>query len=304
MGSAAIDNLAAGAAQDVTAKADIPAGAWNINDQGEGTAELTVKVTQDDGTVLDTGTVTAKRVYDAQAISILSGVSGGDGESFSMEVGDVTDLQPGLSGSAAGDAQVVWTASSDPDNLTITGDGNIMAQKNGTYTLTGRILPASDLVADANWDALVPENLIKTVSATVTVGSPTDSTDTSSGTTKPMDTPTPSVTSSPTPSPSESTNSTGGNTSSLQRTRHRRLPETQIRQAGTQRRSLRRIRRLRIPEIQHLSNRRIRLRWPREQLPGEREYNIRESVKYYRKRTHHEYRKRHVLYTQQSADRR
>ena len=214
VGSAAIDNLAAGAAQDVTAKADIPAGAWNINDQGEGTAELTVKVTQDDGTVLDTGTVTAKRIYDAQAISILSGVSGGDGESFSMEVGDVTDLQPGLSGSAAGDAQVVWTASSDPDNLTITGDGNIMAQKNGTYTLTGRILPASDLVADANWDALVPENLIKTVSATVTVGSPTDSTDTSSGTTKPMDTPTPSVTSSPTPSPSESTNSTGGNTSS------------------------------------------------------------------------------------------
>ena len=169
-GSTNVMNLAAGSVQNVTAGIRIPASAWNIDEQGTGTAKLTVTVTQTDGTVLSTGSVTATRFFNAEARKILGGISSWNSTLFSMQEGDIKDLQPGLAGTTAGDARVVWMTSSDPGSLTITGDGEIMAQKNGNYVLTGYILPKTTLVGETDWVSLVPENELKAVSAVVVVG--------------------------------------------------------------------------------------------------------------------------------------
>ena len=146
-------------------------------DSGSDIAHADMMLIVSDGeSELYTGTASAQRIFASAAVEALRNLDIGS-LSGQASAGEPVEIIP--SAAAADSLRILWTASSDPDIVTVNSDGTAEAIADGTATLTGRIVPADARVVIGQDGIsyildpaeLIPDELQKTVTASVTVGS-------------------------------------------------------------------------------------------------------------------------------------
>ncbi len=192
-GSATIAALGANEEQDIKIELNIPDSAYTLNNDGVGSADVSIEVSKD-GETAASYNATVQKPFSAEAIEALSKVTEvkfeNDGQ-YSMKVTEKQDIQPTIEGDDENALMVMWLESSDSDVAYINYDNLIAAGKKGTATLTGIVVPGeekiefvSGLAQKTDWKDLIPSDKLITVTATVNVTDTTGSSGTSGSSTR------------------------------------------------------------------------------------------------------------------------
>ena len=176
VGTAVIEVLEPGEEQEVEIVLDIPDSAYEIDENGYGVVQVNVEAVANGETVFQENGPAIKE-YDGNAITLLTGATVEDNKAFTLAVGGSDDLQPAISGEHSDELHVEWQTTSDAYIASIDHSNGIYAGDPGTATLTGILVPSGKSYQfDANgngteidWTAVIPEGMLKTVTATVTV---------------------------------------------------------------------------------------------------------------------------------------
>lgn len=177
IGSTTVSALKPGDHADIAIVLDVSDDIYTVNEQGVGIAEITITAVSGDEE-LYSYTESLTKQYDANAIALLSQVTGVDNPSaFVMNVGDMEQLNPVIQGVEEGTMLVDWISSSDANVVSIDYSNGIIAEGEGEATLTGIVVPAEDtMVFDAlgnatrqDWADRIPESRQIQVTANVVV---------------------------------------------------------------------------------------------------------------------------------------
>lgn len=107
---------------------------------------------------------------------------------YEIDVNESVNVQPTISGVSEGSLEIAWQTSSDNEVAFIDGSNAIYGAKDGKATITGYLVPVTNNVyfdsygneIKTDWTKLIPEDMLRTVTAEVVVGNG-GSTGTSSG---------------------------------------------------------------------------------------------------------------------------
>ena len=214
-----IESIAENSTETIDEMVEIPDEAYVI-EEGEGTADI-IAVVEAGGEEITTLKTTANKSFDAQAIEIMSkitGVSIKGSDKITVQCLDGINIETkitGDAGDASADAKVIWM-SSDTDVVYVRSDGTLCGIGKGTATLTGYVVPNVQNIVfaydgTATTDNLldsIPSNMYKTVTAEVTVTdepvptpTPTRKPSSGGGSSSSKKTPAPSATAAPSATP-------------------------------------------------------------------------------------------------------
>lgn len=173
-----VDSLAANEERNIEAVLDIPDSAYTINNDGAGSAAVTVTVSANNEKITDYSE-TVKKLFSIEAINALSNVTEvkfADDGKFSMKVNEKKDIQPEITAGEGDSLMVMWLESSDTNVAHVNYDNMIVADGAGTATFTGIVVPseekiefASDRAQNTDWRQLIPSNKLITAEMTVSV---------------------------------------------------------------------------------------------------------------------------------------
>lgn len=178
VGKIDIEALAANETQNVEIELSIPDSAYVLNEDGLGSAEVSVNAVSNGETVSGyTGSI--QKTFSAEAIEALSKVTEikfSNNGTYSMKLNEKKDIQPTITGADENSLMVMWLESSDSDIAHINYDNMIVADSKGTATLTGIVVPSeekiefiSGAVQNTDWKELIPADKLVTVTAAVNV---------------------------------------------------------------------------------------------------------------------------------------
>lgn len=178
VGTCEITEIGAGISDKATITLDLDDSAYNITD-GKGIAEVKL-VAEENGEVIFEDVLTAEKEFSAEAIELLSALTTvtfeNDG-AYTIELGDQMIIQPTFAGVDKNSLKVDWQTSSNGNVAYIDYSNAIITEKTGTTTITGIVVPNNETVlfnsngiSETNdWRSIIPSDMVKTVSATVTV---------------------------------------------------------------------------------------------------------------------------------------
>lgn len=147
---------------------------YTLDEQtGVAALDVTISVTAGEKELYSSD-ATLTRQYDADAIAALKTCQSVSGLEFAMTLNGYENLQPTITGN---NLRVEWQRSSAPETVWIDSGNCVCAESAGTATLTGLIVPnwtVQEILSDGSyrqrsWSELVPESMLQTVTATVTV---------------------------------------------------------------------------------------------------------------------------------------
>ena len=171
-----IDTVEIGTSDEVSILIDAADDVFTITD-GVGKADIKLVVSENDEAVFEE-TVTVEKEFSAQAIELLSSLTDVEfKKSYSLKEGETEVIQPEFKGVDKNTLMVDWRTSSDASVAYIDYSNAIVAQDYGTTTLTGIVVPMSETFTfDASgnpqkvdWQDVIPEDMLMTVTATVKV---------------------------------------------------------------------------------------------------------------------------------------
>lgn len=179
VGAGKVESLEAGESAEIDITLDIPDTLYDIDEDGKGTAEITIEIVSD-GETINSFEETAVRYFDADAIALLEQVTDVVFENsgiYTLEAGDEVQIQPTIEGVGDGQLKVEWLSSSDGSVVSIDYSNTILASSAGTAVLTGILVPYEDMIAfdcygnseTTDWRDLIPSENLITVTATVSV---------------------------------------------------------------------------------------------------------------------------------------
>ncbi|MDD6188743.1 MAG: S-layer homology domain-containing protein [Clostridiales bacterium] len=190
IGSCTIEAIDPGMTAVVDVTLNVADSAYTITD-GLGSASVEVVAENNEDTVFEyTGKV--EKQFSAEAIELLSALTAVTFENngaYTIELGDETLIQPEFEGVAKGALRVDWMTSSNGAVAYIDYSNAIISEKTGTTTITGIIVPNTETVTFSNygvaekmdWESVIPSDLIKTVTAKITVTEKTEENNSSGG---------------------------------------------------------------------------------------------------------------------------
>lgn len=175
-GTKTVDIVKYGEAVDIDLPLNIDDSAYTVKD-GIGTANVIVKAIAADGSEISVFDETVQKEFDAEAVKLLNAVTDVTFEKdYSVKVGGEINIQPVINGVEENRLRVEWL-SSDSDNVSINDSNRIVANKVGSATLTGVVVPSEEIISfdslgnvvKTDWKELIPSNMLKTVTAQINV---------------------------------------------------------------------------------------------------------------------------------------
>ena len=178
VGSAVIDTLPINEVYNIEIELSVPDSAYALNADGVGSADVNIDVASN-GESLTGYNGTVQKTFSAEAIEALSKVTAvtfdNDGI-YSMKVNGKQEIQPTIEGDDDNSLMIMWLESSDSGVARIDYDNMISADGSGTATLTGIVVPSEEKIEftsgkakKTDWRALIPSDILITVTATVNV---------------------------------------------------------------------------------------------------------------------------------------
>ncbi len=228
-GTLTVDTLEANETQNIEITLDIPDSEYEINEYGTGIAQIELEAVADKETVAEySGEAT--KTFDADYIAQTDKVTAVTFENnggYELTSGDKADIQPAIAGADEGALTVKWIDASDGNVAYINYDNLVCADEAGTATITGIVVPSEErIVFDSygnsekeDWQNLIPEDKLITVTAKVTVSAAEEPTPTpthkrsgggSSSSAKATPTPAPTAEPEETTEPQETAELSGG----------------------------------------------------------------------------------------------
>ncbi len=178
VGTCEIAEIGAGMSDKATITLQLDDSAYDITD-GKGIANVKL-VAKQNGEVIFEDVLTAEKEFSAEAIELLSAlteVSFENNGAYTIELGDEMIIQPTFKGVDNNTLKVDWQTSSNGNVAYIDYSNAIITEKTGTTTITGIVVPNNETVSFSNngvsekddWRNIIPSDMVKTVTATVTV---------------------------------------------------------------------------------------------------------------------------------------
>ncbi len=179
IGTAKVDAIEPGSGESVSIPLTLSDSDYTIDSaNGKGTAAVNLVVSHADKEILNTDIDTYKN-FDKNAIDLLGNLTNikfEDGGEYTVKLNDVLKVQPEFEGVESGKLKVEWQSSSDGSVAFIDYSNVIIPERVGTTTITGIVIPADETIdltsgtsKTNDWKQLIPENMQRTVTATVNV---------------------------------------------------------------------------------------------------------------------------------------
>ncbi len=175
-GSHTLEALAAGESSKITMAIEVPDSHFTLANNVF-TAPISVEASLDEDVVYSSNE-TAYANFSEEAYTLIPQVTDITFEDkYEVNANESISIQPTISGVAEGSLEIAWQTSSDNEVAFIDGSNAIYGTKDGTVTITGYLVPVTNNIyfdsygneIKTDWTKLIPEDMLRTVTATVVV---------------------------------------------------------------------------------------------------------------------------------------